>query len=78
MWQGVNAEGDHVMYTLHDASKPSKWANRPTQARMFSFGHAVLINEEGETPRCQSGMTNRIDMLGETSPLNAPEGGYKQ
>lgn len=78
MWQGVNAEETEVMYTLHDASKASKWANRPTQARMFSFGDAVLVNEEGETPRCQSGMTNRIDCVGVVSPLTEPEGGYKQ
>jgi hypothetical protein len=78
MWQGTNAEGEEVMYTLHDASKASKWANRPTQARMFSFGDATLINEEGETPRCQSSMTNRIDTLGVVSPLGEPDGGYKQ
>jgi hypothetical protein len=50
-----------LVWTIHDASKPNKWLNRPTQARLFNFLMSSILREDGTVEeRCRGNMENTV------------------
>lgn len=49
------------VWTIHDASKPNKWLNRPTQARLFNFLKATICRPDGEEERRRGLMENTVE-----------------
>lgn len=50
-----------MVWTIHDASKPNKWLNRPTQARLFNFLKATICRPNGEEERRRGLMENTVE-----------------